>query len=99
MPKYDFACKSCNKIYEMTLTFAEHEILKNKLECQECHDLLIQCIAPTNFVLKGEGWFPKRADEYDPAYHGLNQSEFTKNLELEKKIEDVAMNMAAKETP
>lgn len=97
MPMYEYVCEQCNKHYDITMKFSEHEILKDKLSCKECGTKLIQCVSSPNFHLKGEGWFPKKADEYDPAWHGIDKGSFNKNLDLEKKIEDQANNMAAKD--
>jgi putative FmdB family regulatory protein len=94
---YDFQCTQCNKIYEIKMTMAEHTELKNKMECQECHTIMRQKVSGLTFQLKGEGWFPKQSDEYDPNWHGIDQGEFKKNLEFEKMIEDKAQDMAAKD--
>ncbi len=95
---YDFYCQHCNKVYEIKMTLAEHSVQKNILPCQECNDILQQKVAKLNFELKGTGWFPKRHDEYDPAFHGLDQGDFAKNLDLEKRIEDESYNLAEKDS-
>lgn len=56
MASYDFRCDRCKKIYEIKMSFKEHDELKDKLECQECHTKLIQEVSTPTFKLSGGGW-------------------------------------------
>lgn len=96
MPTYDFKCDVCDITYTVKMSFEEHEKLKNQTYCL-CGRQCYQVVAPLNFKLKGEGWFGNNADAVASPY-AITQMEINKNLELEKKVEDVANNFSEKES-
>ncbi len=89
MPSYDFRCDNCNKTFEIRMSLSEHSEQKDKMTCQECHSKLTQVVAPLRFKLQGGGWFNQE--------YGITQQEMNSNLDLEKKIENEAYNMQAKD--
>ena len=101
MPLYEFQCTKCHKRKEIKMTLAEHAEHKQvltpagqKTVC-ECGYLMTQCVSRLNFVLEGQGWFGKSDTCVDP--YGITEQEMRKNLDLEKRIEDDANNMNAKD--
>lgn len=98
MPTYTFACDTCEVSWDIKCTMKEHEILKNHVHCEKCGSKARQTVQPLNFRLQGEGWFGNNADAVASPY-GLTQRELDKNLDVEKKVEDVANNFNDKETP
>jgi putative FmdB family regulatory protein len=92
MPQYNFRCKNCNKEYEISMKLAEHTEQKDKLTCQECHSILTQSVARLRFQLNGTGWFANEGVGYE-----ATQTELNKNLDMEKRIEDTAKEMQAKD--
>ena len=95
MPTYNWYCPNCNSKFENKLSFKEHEELKNKLECSDCHAILVQQVASLNFRLAGNGWFGNSDTCVDP--YGITDMETRNNLEHEKRVEDYAMAMSGKE--
>lgn len=90
MPTYEFYCEPCNKSYEIKMKMSEHSELKDKMECQECHGLMVQSVSRLRFRLAGQGWF---ANEYGGGSgpgsgYEITQTELDKNLEDEKRIEE-----------
>lgn len=84
------------------MSFAEHEESKNLMSeagkkriCDKCGYIMEQKVARLNFKLEGQGWFGDSATCADP--YGITEMEMRKNLEMEKRIEDDANNMAAKD--
>lgn len=96
MPLYQFKCQDCNIVNEFKLSFSEHEKLKNNIHCDCCNKIMTQLVSPLNFTLKGEGWFVNSQQNDNP--YAITQRELNKNLDTEKRIEDVANNYSEKET-
>jgi predicted nucleic acid-binding Zn ribbon protein len=86
-PVYDFACNSCYKVYEIKMTLAEHDVLKEVMQCEECGRMLSQKVAPLRFDLKGVGWFGK--NDSGTGYE-VTQRELDKNLKYEADFDDFA---------
>ena len=53
MPIYEYACESCDNIFEEWQTGYE----ERELPCPECGGKSKRLISNTSFVLKGTGWY------------------------------------------
>lgn len=81
------------------MSFEQHSRLKDSLLCPECGNKVVQQVEKLPFQLKGSGWFGQGSsvtENVGTGYH-LSQTELNKNLEMEKRIEDVANNMQEKD--
>lgn len=94
MPTYPYHCEDCKVSWDVKMTFKEHDEVN--VVCPECGQKAIQTVTKLNFRLAGEGWFGSSADA-NPSPYGLTQTELNKNLEHEKRVEDFANTMAAKD--
>jgi len=88
MPLYPFICNECKVYIEKKLSFSEHTEQKDKILCPKCSKPMLQKVSRLNFELKGEGWFPKDSDTYDPGWHGLDKQFLKDGAEEQKRIED-----------
>lgn len=95
MPEYSFMCTGCGTAEDKKLSMAEHEKIKNNILCPKCGTIMLQCVAPLRFFLKGQGWFGNSETAVDP--YGITDMETRKNLDIEKRIEDQALNMSEKD--
>jgi predicted nucleic acid-binding Zn ribbon protein len=94
-PQYQFACDECKVRWEVKLSFTEHEEKKNKMVC-ECGKPAYQTVSKPNFRMMGEGWFGKCSDAIEHPY-AITQRELDGNLDLEKRVEDIANNYQDKD--
>lgn len=53
MPIYMYECPKCGTGFEMKLALSEFTTVQ---VCPECGSAADQVVAPTSFVLKGDGW-------------------------------------------
>lgn len=90
MALYDFACDKCKIRWEIKLSHKEHEEQKDKIFCK-CGEKAYQTVARLSFRLMGEGWFGKSSDAVEHPY-AITQTELNKNLDVEKRVEDIANN-------
>jgi DNA-directed RNA polymerase subunit RPC12/RpoP len=90
MAYYDFKCIKCDKVWEIKLSHKEHEEQKDSIFC-ECGEKAYQTVTRLSFRLAGEGWFGKASDAIEHPY-AITQTELNKNLDVEKRIEDIANN-------
>lgn len=67
MPIYIYECPMCKKQEELFQTQYAAQHLYNSCTCKDCRIPMRRIIAPTNFVLKGDGWakdgYDKKAKE------------------------------------
>ena len=84
MPVYDYKCEKCGNVSEQNIKLADK--LTTKVHCN-CGGEMFQMVAPLRFTLSGQGWFGK---EGTGTGYEITQRELNKNLDLEKKVEDVA---------
>lgn len=96
MAIYPMKCDNCKIKWDVKLSFAEHTAMKGKIVCPDCGEIATQMVAPLNFKLAGEGWFGSNADAVASPY-GITQTEINKNLEGEKRVEDYANTMSARD--
>lgn len=54
MPIYQYQCPKCHNLFDVMKPFSEMDI--NEL-CPICHVLSERIISPSNFHLKGTGWY------------------------------------------
>lgn len=52
MPRYDYECEFCKKVFEVTQGFHDKPLDK----CIYCDGKTRKLISNTGFVLKGKGW-------------------------------------------
>jgi len=56
MPRYDYRCKKCNAVIEIS-----HKITEDpKLLHEQCGGELLRCIVNIHVAYKGSGWARKR---------------------------------------
>lgn len=53
MPLYEYACKGCDRRFEVVQKFSDAELR----ECSECGGELEKLISSSAFQLKGSGWY------------------------------------------
>lgn len=55
MPIYEFECKDCGKVFELTMKMSD----PNPSSCPECGKGSIQKLIgrSTSFILNGSGWY------------------------------------------
>jgi putative FmdB family regulatory protein len=74
MPIYEYECKECGKIEEVSQKFSD----KPLTQCKKCSGKLHKLISQSSFHLKGTGWYvtdyanktgpnSTRSDKADPA--------------------------------
>lgn len=90
MPIYQFVCDECKVRWEVKWSFAEHDVNKNNVLC-ECGKPAYQSVSKPNFRMMGEGWFGNSSDAIEHPY-AITQRELNANLDLEKRVEDIANN-------
>ncbi|MFQ5645574.1 MAG: FmdB family zinc ribbon protein [bacterium] len=74
MPKYDYECDACNKIFEVTQRIHDDPLT----ECIYCGGQVRKLISSSAFLLKGEGW-------YVTDHPSVSRK---KGMESEKKLKD-----------
>lgn len=52
MPKYDFACFTCEKTTEIHMTFDSVE----RPVCEKCGEFMVKSFTPPSIHFKGGGW-------------------------------------------
>ena len=99
MALYNFKCELCGDVREIKMTFEQHSRLKNSLLCPVCGGAVVQQVEKLPFQLKGSGWFSSGSSVTENVGTGYetSQLELNKNLEMEKRIEDVAHEMQEKD--
>ena len=73
MPIYEYACKKCNKRFEVMQKITDESLTT----CTDCKGHLKKIMSNTSFVLKGTGWY---ATDY-----ASGKSSSTKTSSPEKK--------------
>lgn len=88
MPKYDYRCTSCGKVYEKRESFSA-PVLQ---ECPACRGAARRMFSPPALVFKGSGWY--KTDSRGPA-----PSESAAVSSTETKTETAAMKTEPKTEP
>lgn len=52
MPRYEYSCRGCGKVFDV-LQKVTDEVIK---ECKDCGGSVEKLISRTSFQLKGDGW-------------------------------------------
>lgn len=95
--RYDYQCTKCYKTTEVSMSMAEHEQSKGYLNAKtvcSCGYAMVQQVAKLRFKLEGQGWGPS---DTNPDAYGITSWEMNSNLDMEKRIEDGAYEMQAKD--
>ena len=58
MPTYDYECRSCEKVQELTLPI-DHD---KELTCESCGNVLFKVFSANPIHFKGSGWAGKTAN-------------------------------------
>lgn len=53
MPRYDYRCPSCNKVFEVSHGMLEHPVVK----CPDCGTEALKVFDASGIVLKGSGFY------------------------------------------
>lgn len=53
MPIYEYECKNCEKVHEVTQKISEDPLK----ECPDCGKEVQKIISSSSFALKGTGWY------------------------------------------
>lgn len=53
---YSFQC-SCGYEKDFKCSIKEHSLLKDKMECDRCGQVMVQKVEAPNFRLGGSGWY------------------------------------------
>jgi putative FmdB family regulatory protein len=57
MPIYEYECESCGYRKEIMIRKPSDEKGSHKLGCDKCKGMMKRVISPSNFQLKGGGWY------------------------------------------
>jgi len=95
MPTYPFACDTCKVQWDVKMSMSEHEETKGKIICQKCGTPARQVVVRLGYKFVGEGWFGGNADAVASPY-GITDMEISRNLDNEKRVEDIANNYNVK---
>jgi len=85
MPSYVFVCdrEECKNPVERIVPMRDHDELKKNIRCEKCGSTMSQEIPNQfRFKLKGNGWSDQE--------YGITDMETDKNLDGEKRIEEIA---------
>lgn len=68
MPVYEYECKECEKVFEVSQKIADEPLSK----CPECQAPVKKLMSMSSFQLKGGGWY---ADGYSSTSGGAAKSD------------------------
>jgi len=66
MPRYEYECAKCEKVFEVTQKFSDAPLA----QCPECQGPIAKVFSQSSFALKGKGWYTtdyKRAGKSEAA--------------------------------
>ncbi|MCK5237671.1 MAG: zinc ribbon domain-containing protein [Deltaproteobacteria bacterium] len=61
MPLYEYECKKCEDVFEVTQKFSDEPLKK----CPECGGAVKKIMSMSSFHLKGSGWFKSSSSSKD----------------------------------
>jgi putative FmdB family regulatory protein len=66
MPRYEYECAKCEKVFEVTQKFSDEPLA----QCPDCQGPIAKVFSQSSFALKGTGWYTtdyKRAGKSESA--------------------------------
>ncbi len=71
MPIYQYECVKCKFISE--ILFFNIKNAKDRYICPKCYSRANKIISPSNFILKGDGWYKpeSKKEEKDESVEGI----------------------------